>query len=92
MTTASIMAPKTEIARAVFYSEFDNVVGPKIVYQAPLGYLAADEFDSISDFVITKPQLCGRTVTMCACLWRASQHKTVQPLTLSDQLTLPLQL
>lgn len=52
--------------RGVFYSEFDNVVGPKICYQAPDGYLSAEAFDSISDYVITKPQLCGKLITVTA--------------------------
>lgn len=51
----------------VFYSEFDNILGPKIVYQAgrcPTG----DVFDKISDYFITKPHLCGKIVTVFQCL------------------------
>ncbi len=49
--------------RGVFYSEFDNILGPKIVMHAgecPVG----DVFDRVSDYVITKPQLvrCGAVV------------------------------
>jgi hypothetical protein len=42
--------------RGVFYSEFDNIVGPKITYHA--GECPGSEvFDRVSDYVITKPQL-----------------------------------
>lgn len=85
--------------QALFYAEFDNVQGPKIVYQTPEGFLGslgasvppADlpsspvtqrlqqqqgeapgpedtdgplAFDSISEYIIPKPELCGRLVTI----------------------------
>lgn len=50
----------------VFYSEFDNVLGPKIVYQA--GQCPSSElFDKVSDYFITKPHLVGKIVTVCEC-------------------------
>ena len=48
--------------RCIFYSEFDNFVGPKITYQVPAGYISNEVFDAISEYFITKPQLAGRDV------------------------------
>ena len=48
----------------VFFAEFHTVLGPKISYQAPEGFIRADEFESISEYVIPKSQLCGRLVTL----------------------------
>lgn len=48
--------------RCIFYSEFDNIVGPKITYQVPQSYISNEVFDAISEYFITKPQLAGRDV------------------------------
>jgi hypothetical protein len=48
---------------SVFYAEFDNILGPKIAVQAPRSFLRADEFDDVSDFIITAPELCHRLIT-----------------------------
>lgn len=48
----------------IFYAEFDNILGPKIKYQSPEGFIPEDAFDTVSDYVITKPDLCGRVVTV----------------------------
>jgi len=50
----------------VFFAEFDNTVGPKIYCQAPEGFLSDELFDSISDFIITGPELCHKLVTLSA--------------------------
>lgn len=50
--------------RGLFYAEFDNTVGPKIFFQAPEGFICADDFDDISEYMITKPDLCGKIVTV----------------------------
>jgi hypothetical protein len=47
---------QAQALRGVFYSEFDNILGPKVIMHAgecPVG----DVFDRVSDYVITKPQL-----------------------------------
>ncbi len=50
---------------SVIFSEFDNVVGPKIVFQVPDNQLSKDQYDSISDYIITDEEgLCNRTVTV----------------------------
>jgi hypothetical protein len=55
---------RSEGIRAIFYAEFDNIVGPKILYQAPDNYVSADDFDDISEYMITKPDLCGKVLTV----------------------------
>jgi hypothetical protein len=94
----------TSPLHAVFYAEFDNALGPKIVYQAPEGcvagpqweapaaagclspspptpfhsphsltplllphqhprsFLTPEDFESIADYMITEPDLCGRVI------------------------------
>lgn len=52
--------------KGVFYAEFDNIAGPKILYQAPDGFLSPDKFDGISDYVIMVGQLCGKHITVNA--------------------------
>jgi nitrogen permease regulator 2-like protein len=52
--------------KGVFYSEFDNIAGPKILYQCPENCLAPDQFDGVSDYIITGKQLCGKLITVAA--------------------------
>lgn len=54
--------PGTGAIRAIFYAEFDNVAGPVIRAQAPAGYLRSEDFDDVSEYIITRPELCGRVV------------------------------
>ena len=49
---------------ALFYAEFDNEIGPVVLFDAPAGSMTrrppgggACLFDSISDFSITGPQV-----------------------------------
>jgi len=49
---------------AVFVAEFDNVLGRKIACQAPEGFIAKDDFEQVAPYIITKPELCGRVVTV----------------------------
>ena len=50
--------------RAVLFCEFDNSVGRTLAFQEPAGFISADEFDAISEFLIPKPQLCGRLLVL----------------------------
>ena len=54
---------ESELA-AVFFCEFDNSVGRTLAFQEPAGFISADAFDAISDFLIPKPQLCGRLLVL----------------------------
>eukprot|EP00639_Heterosigma_akashiwo_P031127 CAMPEP_0194670098 /NCGR_PEP_ID=MMETSP0295-20121207/4989_1 /TAXON_ID=39354 /ORGANISM="Heterosigma akashiwo, Strain CCMP2393" /LENGTH=220 /DNA_ID=CAMNT_0039553235 /DNA_START=35 /DNA_END=694 /DNA_ORIENTATION=+ len=51
--------------KGIFYSEFDNVAGPVILFQYPEGTIPAEVFDGISDFVIIHKDLCERVITLC---------------------------
>ncbi len=48
----------------IFFSEFDNTVGPKIFCQSPERGISADEFDSLSDYFIASPDLHRQLVTI----------------------------
>lgn len=49
---------------SIFYAEFDNVAGPRIVTQSPEGSMSDDDFDLISDYMITMPDVAGKLVTV----------------------------
>lgn len=51
---------------AILYSEFDNTVGPKIVVQKPDNFLAHEDFETISDYMITCRDLCHKVMTLTA--------------------------
>ncbi|CAG8499748.1 2654_t:CDS:2 [Diversispora eburnea] len=57
---------------SIFYSVFDATRGPKVVFEVPEGSIIPREgttpiidFDSISEYVIPKTQLCGHLVVIC---------------------------
>ncbi|CAG8494827.1 12101_t:CDS:2 [Funneliformis caledonium] len=57
---------------SVFYSAFDPKTGPKVVFEVPEGSIIPTEnstpiidFDSISEYIIPKPPLCGHLVNIC---------------------------
>ncbi|GAB5366167.1 hypothetical protein AAMO2058_001121500 [Amorphochlora amoebiformis] len=55
---------------SIFYAEFDNIEGPKIVYQSPQGFLSAQDFEKISGYVIGGPLLSNKIITIDACGYR----------------------
>ncbi|CAI5719813.1 unnamed protein product [Peronospora effusa] len=58
--------------KGLFYSEFDNVAGPVILFQAPENVLSNEVFDSVSGYIIIDKALCGKIITV-----RARQMKIV---------------
>ena len=48
----------------IFYAEFDNELGPVILYQAPLNFPAKEILSKTSDYVICPTQLCGHIVAL----------------------------
>eukprot|EP01116_Phalansterium_solitarium_P017055 TRINITY_DN4115_c0_g1_i1.p1 TRINITY_DN4115_c0_g1~~TRINITY_DN4115_c0_g1_i1.p1 ORF type:complete len:462 (+),score=207.63 TRINITY_DN4115_c0_g1_i1:281-1666(+) len=54
----------------VFYCEFDNKAGPKVVCQYPPGLLRPEVFEATREYFITKPQLAGRVISLVAYGWR----------------------
>ncbi|XP_060602303.1 GATOR1 complex protein NPRL2-like [Ruditapes philippinarum] len=52
--------------KCIFFSEFHPSAGPKIAFQVPEDYLTKEHFDELSKFIITKPQLMTRLITVTA--------------------------
>eukprot|EP00729_Bicosta_minor_P015876 gene15876-461_t len=50
--------------RCIVLSKFDVTLGPKVVVQAPEGVLSKAQFDPIKKYLIPKPELCNRLVTV----------------------------
>eukprot|EP00943_MAST-04B_sp_MAST-4B-sp1_P004804 g4804.t1 len=49
----------------VFYAEFDNELGPVVLYCAPEEYEATELLKQASDYVICPNQLCNKIVSIC---------------------------
>lgn len=49
---------------SIFLSEFHNIAGPKIVYQYPENYVTKEVFDAVSVYIIPKPQIQKRIITV----------------------------
>ncbi|CAH1647911.1 unnamed protein product [Spodoptera littoralis] len=58
--------------RCIFLGEFHTVAGPKISCQFPEDYISKEVFDSISAFIIPKPQ-----IQRCSMTINALGHKIV---------------
>lgn len=50
--------------RSIFLSEFHHTAGPKIVYQYPENYVTKEVFDAVSVFIIPKPEILKRIITV----------------------------
>lgn len=50
----------------IIFSEFHPTAGPKISCQTPDDFLSKESFDAIQNFIITKPELQSRLVTVTA--------------------------
>ncbi|KAM9182560.1 GATOR1 complex protein NPRL2 isoform 1-T1 [Mergus octosetaceus] len=50
----------------VFFSEFHPTLGPKITYQVPEDFISRELFDTVQVFVITKPELQNKLITVTA--------------------------
>lgn len=50
--------------RGIFLAEFHHTAGPKIVHQHPVGCISKEVFDAVSVFIIPKPQVLKRIVTV----------------------------
>jgi hypothetical protein len=46
----------------ITYSQFDNIVGTKLMCSYPKDVLSTDLFESISDYVIVGKNLSGKTI------------------------------
>ncbi|XP_013407507.1 GATOR complex protein NPRL2 [Lingula anatina] len=52
--------------KCIFFSEFHTTAGPIITYQVPEDYLSKEAFDTVHVYIITKPQLQNRLITINA--------------------------
>eukprot|EP01137_Pigoraptor_chileana_P022833 Opistho-2@88196 len=52
--------------RGIFFSEFHHVTGPMLTWQVPDGYISQEVFEALSEYIITKPQLCHKPVAIVA--------------------------
>lgn len=51
--------------QAIFFAEFHPKQGPKVLFEVPESFFESQsEFDSFSDYMIPKPMLCNRLVTI----------------------------
>jgi hypothetical protein len=48
----------------VTYSEFDNRVGPQLLYAYPEGAMTRENFETLSDYVIVGKHLCGKIIAV----------------------------
>ncbi|XP_078690409.1 GATOR1 complex protein NPRL2-like isoform X1 [Branchiostoma floridae x Branchiostoma belcheri] len=60
------MADGRNKIRCIFFSEFHPVAGPKITFQVPEDYISQKLFDSVHIYIITKPQLQNKLITLDA--------------------------
>lgn len=51
---------------SILYCEFHTTAGPMIVHQTPPGYVTKEQFDSLSNYLIPKPELERRLQTVNA--------------------------
>lgn len=48
----------------IFLVEFDNQYGRTLAFQEPARTISLDDFDAFSEYLIPKPQLCGRLIVL----------------------------
>ena len=46
--------------RGVTFSQFDNHVGPRLIYSYPINVLSQEEFENLSDYAIVGKHLCEK--------------------------------
>lgn len=51
---------------ALTYSEFDNHVGPQLLYQFPADIVSKDDFENMSEYVIVGKHLCEKAISVRA--------------------------
>jgi len=50
--------------QCVLYCEFDPHLGPQIAYQQPVNFISKEQMDKIASYIITKPQLQSRLISL----------------------------
>ncbi|KYR01985.1 NPR2 family protein [Tieghemostelium lacteum] len=60
------MEENTNDIKCIFYSEFHNIYGTKIIHQYPEGFISNEVFEGFAEYIIPKPKLCGKIITLTA--------------------------
>ncbi|XP_064605501.1 GATOR1 complex protein NPRL2-like isoform X2 [Liolophura sinensis] len=60
------MLKAPDFIKCIFFSEFHPKKGPKITYQVPSNYISKEVFDAVHVYIITKPDLQNRLITINA--------------------------
>ncbi|XP_037629452.1 GATOR complex protein NPRL2 isoform X2 [Sebastes umbrosus] len=60
------MMGMTTRIECIFFSEFHPTLGPKITYQVPEEYISRELFDTVQVYIITKPELQNKLITVTA--------------------------
>lgn len=50
--------------RGVTYSQFDNHLGPKLLFSYPADAISNEVFESLSDYAIVGKHFCDKTITV----------------------------
>ena len=50
--------------KCVMYCEFDPHLGPQIAFQEPPDFISKEKMDKIASYIITKPKLQGRLMSL----------------------------
>ena len=48
----------------ITYSEFDNKVGPRLLYSYPSDVISSETFETLSDYVIVGKHLCNKIIAI----------------------------
>ncbi|KAM7289188.1 GATOR complex protein NPRL2 isoform X1 [Ixodes scapularis] len=67
MAQASVAAVRDSLIKCIFFCEFHPTAGPKITYQVPVNYISEETFSSISVYLIPKPELQHKLMTVNMC-------------------------
>jgi hypothetical protein len=54
--------PELHQLLGVTYSQFDNTVGPQLLYEYPQGAISPDAFEAVSEYVIVGKHLCEKII------------------------------
>ncbi|XP_077522286.1 nitrogen permease regulator-like 2 isoform X2 [Amblyomma americanum] len=58
---------RDSLIKCIFFCEFHPTAGPKIMYQVPVNYISEETFSAISVYLIPKPELQHKLITVNMC-------------------------
>nr|XP_014433872.1 GATOR complex protein NPRL2 [Pelodiscus sinensis] len=66
LSTSAAAMDRSSSIECIFFSEFHPTLGPKITYQVPEDFISRELFDTVQVYVITKPELQNKLITVTA--------------------------